>query len=343
LDVSISLKTDTLSEESRRAFRDGGTTLASAFGLAEEQIGLSPTKVRLVVADDFRDAVRENWGVTGDEPEFEPARLGGIVAAKNLPQDELYESVVIVFDAQACEVADDESGSKKLAHAFLLAHELTHPLLSRVRALSRVHAATDADGEISPRGIARVIADEYRADRFADLIISRLLRATVNGADKPATQWLLVGEPYTAWAASVLEQTYPQWPDLVDSYRLRRLSLVEMWDRLRSNLGQVLTTLTHVQALMDSHDDVNGEAPRDVLPSMVVSHRGADLYLLPCQRVFEVLRQQPLITAPDNAFALEGELLREADDVFRQVWASLGLKVSPQAGGVYIDVRAPRR
>ena len=316
----------------------GSTTLAaetvanleadarSAFALLEalrERARIPDSDIVLIIADDLAASVRENMRVQREEGPFSPERVGGMVAAKNLPQSEDNSSVVIVFDATYWRVEADNQGSARVRQIFLLTHELSHVMLDRAR-----HSSRALDGVVFPsftghevaRSLVRILADEYRADTLADLYLRQLASAEIDGEMRRVGVWEVFGADYVAAASASIAQAHPLWPDVVQNYREAKVDLSTMWGELVSNMEQTLTSLVHAQAAADGADGslLVNEDPVRSMPS-------ARLYLQPITSLFELLRQQPVLPNLDETKALDARLVEVGEGALIDVWRALGL------------------
>src|SRR5262249_38973549 len=137
-------------------------------------------------ADDFVAAVKAYTRPFGDsEGEgFTTERVGGVVVAKNLAQAADESRIAIVFSAALW------ASQGEASRFAIVAHEIAHSLMSRVRQLSGA-----LDGVLFPsltltevaRSSARIDWDEFRAEAMADEFLRAMATAdTEGGESRPA-------------------------------------------------------------------------------------------------------------------------------------------------------------
>lgn len=113
-------------------YDDAVDLLAKVLSAVLQRAGCPPITVEIVWApfDEFASAVQEAMDASGStSPRFTTERLGGQVVGKNIPQDDDHARVTIVMIAPV-------AGPVSAQVVFLLAHEMVHPVLNRLRAAS---------------------------------------------------------------------------------------------------------------------------------------------------------------------------------------------------------------
>jgi len=306
----------------------------------------TPERLEVILTADLEQTVRQRMRVRydeGDPSQFQANRFGlGQVVAKNLPQDDQYDHVIIVFDRDMWPDAGGDSAMQ--AQGFLLlAHELTHPLLQRTRIRSGV--AKDVvypswmPGEIA-RSMGRTLMDEYRADWMADVVLQAV--ASKGQGGEPLREWELDGAFQLDELRKAMLQAHEQIPQVVQDYRERRIDLMTMWPRVTLWTEYVLTAFVHVRAAADGMDP-----PVPVLQDSSFSELPfVRLYLSDVIVPFlAALRRGPLLPTPTEWVGLEPDVTRTAETLIREIWRRLGLTfVEPPTRGQYrINVGAPLR
>jgi hypothetical protein len=307
-------------------------------GLWEEN-AIPESEVRLVLSDDFTADVRRLIRpAAGGEPSFSPERVGGLAAAKNLPQVPDYSEVAIVFDARHWVGQGDQPEQARVQQISLIAHELAHPPLERVLHVSGAiqEPSPTAGGTEMLRNAARVIVNEYRADRVADVVMREL--ATTDGGAKAGT-WEAFGSRDCATLLEALTAAHPAWPDMVNAYRIRDLNLMRFLEKIFSAVGGTLVLLTHVQASADgAEQDLLGAADFEPLPAV-------RLYIAEPWDVFmNELRGHRMLPRPDETIVDDAALSRAGEELQREILSRLGLTIDDlDHGAYYVHVAEPLR
>jgi hypothetical protein len=132
MDISITFD-GAVPQESQPEFTSSAHLIAAVFGRLAGSLGIDHLDVECVLAEDFVRTVNSlmrGFG-EGDQQGFTTERIGGVVAAKNLPQVEDQSQVAIVFAPElwavqgesalvrvgACQCAVPEYGSAVLNSA----------------------------------------------------------------------------------------------------------------------------------------------------------------------------------------------------------------------------------
>lgn len=246
------VRAPSLQPDTRTWFRDSARLVFRIYADLRRRNEIPASSIVAVLADDFAAEVEHHQPFGG---RFDTARVGGsITVGKNLDQASDASAVVIVLDASFWR--DDDPASRMRA-LVILAHELAHPMLSRAS-----HAAGAMDGvelpSVTPRegarSGARIMADEYRADRLAEMVAGELGSIEVAGITRPHRTWITSESDYGDALATALAAAHPGWPDTVDRYRDHQITIEEMWGAIVQAVDQTLTLLFHAQALADAAD-----------------------------------------------------------------------------------------
>jgi hypothetical protein len=335
------VRAPSVSAESAAMFRSDARLVFGIYNHLRRNTGIPGTAITAILADDFAGEVNQHSPAFVTEP-FDPVRVGGEAAAKNLQQSDDASSVVIVFAARHwCAEVD---GIGRLSNLYVTAHELAHPMLTRA---SHVSGAMDGVElpSITPhegaRSGARIMAGEYRADILAEAILGSMGTAEVGGVTRGSNTWLFRGETYLAGLGDVLGAAHPSWPDTVDRYRDHEISLDEMWPSIARSLDQTLTMLIHGQAAADA-----AETGIDLL-------RVPEIAALPAVRLYLAdvlddfitsLRATPAVLPLKDAKAAEDAYTQVGAEMHLEIWKRLGIRPRdlprPQ---VYLDISAPLR
>lgn len=263
--------------------------------------------------------------------------------AKNIPMCDDSSRVTIVVNRNVLSTAADES---TVSSIFTLAHELTHPVINRMRAASGVLAGVPFPSRTPTecaRSITRIAIDEYWTDCFAGIVLGFFAHVDRDGERVPLHQGSVMGgvDGYRNQLAHVLESyIHPGWPDLVESYQEHRMSLDVMWGRVVRETDQVFTLLAHAQS---SEDGSQTGGP--FVDGTTSDNPGVRLYLAPAwKRVMGSLDSMPF-TLPLAEFAAADLAVTDAGEVaLMTMWETLGLTFDEHEDrSYYIHVTAPTR
>ena len=253
-------------------------------------VGVRLPSTRWLISGDFANDVMQELGSSG--PTFTTGRLGGDVAAKTL-RNRLGTGHVIALNGALLLNPHDRCGLAD--HVFLAAHELTHVLQQEVRRQSGVMEGVPVPSETirqSWRSVARIVGDEYRADRIAAAAVKQVASVSdSDGITRPAgiaDTWVL---NHLAGMEALALSLHPALPDLVQSYREWTIPLDALVRRLVIYTEQVATALAHWQATCDELDVVDSWALGDFDQGPATS-----LYLKPLwEPICRCLHEQSLI------------------------------------------------
>jgi hypothetical protein len=302
--------------------------------------GIPASSITAVLAGDFVAEVKRAMPLGTD---FTTERAGGsATVAKNLLQGDDGAEVVIVFDADLWRTPGDDID--RLFRATVIGHELAHPIQSRA-----AYASGAMDGvelpSVTPyegfRSASRILANEYRADRLAEIVVGAMATVDVAGATRPFPTWLFRDRSYLDGLVSLLAAAHPKWPDLVDRYRDREIPIEEMFYPLAAEIDQTLTLLMHSQALADAAD-ANVELL--ALPELA-SLPAVRLYLAePLEPFMSLVRSAPAIASLSETRKLEREFTRVGLAAHLEIYRRLGINPrDTRRPAIWIDVDGPLR
>jgi hypothetical protein len=301
-----------------------------------------PKRLELVIADDFGGTVdRRRKRVPGDTSVYDSRRPGGVVGAKNLPQDDANDHVVIVFSSQLWTDTSDLGIARRWA---LVAHELTHPVLARLRFAS---GAASSRSPWTPTEVCRfhgqTLMDEYRADRIASAITRVVSSVDADGTTRSASLWDLFGRIDAL--EDLLTAAYQRLPTLIEDYRGQPRTydeMMQLWSDVSRYSVQVLISYVNALAAADYADDrpaVLGDPRLRDLP-FVRAYLGDTLAPL-----VDSIRAGDAIPTIAEWRRLDDAVVAAADAFFREYWRRLGLTFVEQVGSQSYEIKiaAPTR
>lgn len=312
------------------------------------QLDVTDVHVTAVLADDFIGAVTraiaKSDSVSETRKPFTVERLaGGVVAAKNIPLRDDWSEVHVIFDASQVGIETAQTHAKSL---YVAAHEFTHALVGRLRHVAGCSVQRqDPTRHQTPFEAARLIMrqalDEWRADFIANVVLSKTVTVGTNESDRRGA-----GGPdveaggFIGQLGAVLDLVvHPGWPDIVWSYRTRKIDLMAMWNALLGQAEDTFIFLGHAQAEAEHYSAVSpfiGE---------VATHPGAALYLEPVwDELRDAVKDHTLLTGRDAFRDSEPQIVERAGDALIAMWGRLGLtfEVKPDQSFA-IWVRDPQR
>ncbi len=308
--------------------------------------GLPVMRATAVLTGDFAGAAREAvaLGPRADgSVGYSAERLGGKAVAKTIALTDDFSDVRILFDSAAWRARGPEDLG--LFGLYLVAHELTHAFVGRLRAESGafvgVHLPSKTPAECA-RSIARASAEEFLADIVAGTVLGVAASISVDGQSRPLRKSDLADGPggYASQLGLVLDDhVHPGWPDLVQRYRDHRLGLDVMWRRIVEDTDQVMTLIAHAEA----------EAAMDEAPGPMAGqysgHPGVALYLAPAWTAIRQAMQVTVLFPPPEEFrASEAQITNAGEDALLAMWGRLGLTSEVRAGREFaIWVSEPQR
>lgn len=295
--------------------------VAKVYDDLRQRGGFPECQVEVLLSDQFVDDVKKHMKplANSEEADFTPDRVGGVVVAKNLAQEDDHSRVLIVFDASLW------AGGATLENLLTIAHELAHPIIERAR-----HASGSLDGVPSPsttggevaRAMSRIMAGEYWADRLACAALRGLAAAKVIDLPDTESYWTVVEDRYRAQLYDVCQAAHPSWPDLVQSYRMGEIDLTTLWVTIAAAIDQTLTLLVHAQALADDAQgpDLLSTPELSSLPAVI-------LYLCHWAEYLRVVRDRPLCSSFERFESLDREIVMAGESVTMRIWRCLGLTI----------------
>lgn len=206
----------------------------------------------VIVAADFATAVDEARRVGGhDFGPFGASRLGGDVNGKTVPISADLASARVIIDANWW-TSQSTTDAKRVG---LLAHELFHPRLDRLRveAGSNEHLSTTvhtpADGA---RWSVRNAVDELRCDLAADSVLKQMFTVQTPRGIRPLPWGLLGAEDANTYLGATLDafdHFHDEWNSL-----LGRTLTGDQQSLVARQTGSLLTLLAHAEAEARSLD-----------------------------------------------------------------------------------------
>jgi hypothetical protein len=322
LEMTASVEGDDIEAAAKDDFTGLVRAVGPAFGKVAELSGIDQLAVECVLAADFIKAVeaRMRRFSEDDREGFTTERVGGVVAAKNLSQAEDDSKVAIVFDASMWAGIDGAARARKAA---IMAHEVAHPVMTRVRRISGA-----LEGVVFPsvtltevaRSNARIDWDEFRAEAIADLVLQGMTTVTEPDGESrslPLAEISLSG--YVEQAKTQLGTAYPAWADRVQTYREWKMTLDEMWFSTLRDLGEMRTLLAMTLGCLG----LDSNEPIDPAVSALPAYQ---LYFgEPWEAYIAAIRRLPIITTPTDHRDVEREILEAGEASFKQALHSLGL------------------
>lgn len=325
-------------------FQELFTTIAGTLAAVAEMLDLPAVQVTAVMTDDYRGEVERAWKASEaiDESEdgtYTVDRVGGIAVAKTIPMTNDRSRFRVVFDGTQLGPASDPAA--QAVSVLLIAHELTHPLVDRLRwasgAMDGVPMPSRTPFEVA-RSMVRVAVDEMWADAAANIVLSAMGTAIgQDGQTRPMNIVDAIGDHQRIAVGEVLDSViHPGWPDLVRSYQMRQIPLERLWSTIGTQTDQTVTMLAHVQA-----QAMATQRPGP-LEAEFAEHPGTRLYLGPMwKRILDTLGDGRLPVLSEFRDA-ELALLDEGEKAITDMWKRLGLTFDPKPGrAFYIHVTDP--
>lgn len=304
-----------------------------------KQVPVPPFDVTVVLTDDFIADVRR-FDTSGLNQTFSNERIGGVVAAKNLPQADDYSRVTIVF---ASDLWRADQGEIQLLQTTTVAHEFAHPLLGRARYASGVMKGVNVPAQTAAemfRASGRAAWDEYRADLLAYSLVAKVASKTVDGVTSEVEVADIAVPSYVAGLVNVLDSIHPAWPQIVQDYREWRLDTPSLWMAIAPKVDQLLTWLAHVEATTTA-----AGISRIVDSDELGDHSAMRLYVRDHWTTFaNVMRRFTVLPALHDLPPAEVAVMDAGEAAFRGILGQLGLRVFDRPdGSYYIHVVAPER
>jgi len=340
---TISVAASSVSEVGRKDFVNLATAVCQCVDDVRRTMGISEYDAELILTDDFLHTVR----TVGKDETYSGRRTVGQAVGICIPKDETYTQATLIFDAlswawKLAETSPKNTLGAQMVQVHLIAHELAHSLLGRIRSLGgvpKIDREAIATTSQLTHNITQTLVDEYRADRFADLVVRSVMQQVV-GIECALGSWDTVGAIYLPSLIETLGEAYPRWPDTVQRYREHKMGLEAMFQEVATSVKDSLLILMHTQALADA------AGQEELLEGESVSElRAVRLYLLRPWVVFmKVVRQAPIIPSVDAVGTDDTTLAIAGEKALREIWSALGLTLEdyPDAGYA-IWVKEPLR
>jgi hypothetical protein len=322
LELTSVVEGEGISDAAKEDFAAMVPAVGPTFGTVAELSGIDQLAVECVLAQDFVKAVESRMRRFGEDDgeAFTTERVGGFAIAKNLPQAEDDSRIAIVFDASMWAGIDGFARARKAA---IMAHEVAHPVMARVRRMSGA-----LDGVVFPsvtltevaRSNARIDWDEFRAEAIADMVLQAM--TTVDdpaGKPRPLPLAEISLSDYVEQAKMQLGAAYPAWADRVQTYREGRMTLDEMWFSTLRDLDQMRTLIAMTLGCL-------GVKSNEAIDPAVAALPAYQLYFgKPWERYIEAIRRLPIITTPKDHRDVEREVLEAGEASFKHALKVLGL------------------
>jgi hypothetical protein len=341
VDLNLTFEGDGLSGEAQHEFTLVAEAVFRIYRRLIEPLGVDHLEVECVLAEDFVAAVnaRAHGFGDADHPGFTADRVGGMVVAKNLAQEADESRVAIVFSA---DIWVRQYADRPMEKWALMAHEIAHPVMSRVRWLSgSLHGVpfpSHTPTEVMRTG-ARIDWDEFRAEALADVILQESVAMTHPNLDPQDVSLAKIAVPATLAQVRIeLTAVYPRWADRVQTYREGRLALTDLWIQTARELAQLRTLIARMTGGMGIDSD-------ELLPAAVTELPAYRLYFShPWEEFIKTLRESPLLTRVDEHRDVEERILAIAEQSFRAALAKLGLEAHDHPDRSFeINVNGPQR
>lgn len=327
----VAVDTPGLDAETAERFTEAARSAAAVFAGVAQNYGVELPDLRLIGTLDFQatvdDLLRQVHGP--GQPTYTTERLGGTAVGKNIALNVDHSKVAVVMFAGPWMPGAEARG---LAVGIsLLAHELAHSVLERLRVASgSLEGVTFPSTAPRPaaRSITRIAVDELRADRIADIVLSLSATKTVDGKGQPLhlSDQELFGSPYRDQLAELLvTRVYPGWRDSVNEYRNWGITLEELMRRLVSEADQMMTAIAHAQAeaLSTPEDGV-------LFVPTAAGEPGATWLMGPVwEAVMTVAAQHPFIPELAQFKAAELAILDVGERELFAMWERLGITFDP--------------
>ena len=296
---------------------------------------------RMVLTNDIASAVRRECPPSDEDPrDFTADRLAGTVSAKTLFPKADSEPYTIIESDEAWAQEGDDALARGLSS---LSHELGHCAIDCCRraSVSTPPAEDLTAGESAAREIAFDALDEYRADSIEDAILRVIGTAGEGDGAVPLGLHHLVGSGFTDKLRDVLSQeVYPGWPDRVQAYRERQVTLEDMWLGLGRSGWETFVLIAHAAAAARAAGD-----PDPTTAGEFADHPAVSLYLRrPWKCLLDIAESASPLCTPAALAKMDARASKEAVDALLNMWGELGLTFTLRRGGLqHIQVRAPVR
>lgn len=328
--LTITFEAPSVSSETLQEFDAAAKLCHQLFTKMAVEAGM-PKLIELILTDTFDETVCKKMRKKDYETNFSSERPFGHVAAKNLSQDDSHDHVIIVFNA--CDWSREMSctGNGKLFQLALVAHELAHPYLTRMRLASGA-AKGVAYPSVTPtetaRSLTRIIIDEYYADYLAALIVNTTCTKTTNGVSSPAHVWDVIGDTSLESLKRHISEAGKFFPNHVNRYRTRQIPLAEMWGQIQVATEHLFVMYIHARALADA----TGEALLILDSPEIKQLPFMQKYVTDSTFTFlERFRKHRPLLSVDSWREMEEDVVPAGELAFKGIWNRLGLKFEETA------------
>lgn len=251
--LSISLKASNVSPQGFHDFEKMAKVCHEYMVSFATEVGM-PKRIELILAENFDEVVSDILGKSDTASgRFSSARPHGCVVGKNIVKDDSWDHVVIVFNATFWDCTANSNSGNVLLQLGLIAHELAHPYIDRMRFRSgAVKVATTDALELNVRNLSRLIIDEYFADLIADAIVVIATRKPTDAGVTPVHMWDILGTNQIDTLRTYLTDNCAALPNYANEYRANKITFQVMWGEILSGIEQLFTIYIHARAFADA-------------------------------------------------------------------------------------------
>lgn len=254
---------------------------------------------------------------------YDPVRLAGsLVIAKTIPLNADASHSAIVFDASLWR----ESGGAavEVYRVGLVAHELGHTIIHRAAAEAGARrplpeAPTTDDIAVE---IGNAIADEYRADRLAEIVVGQVASIGEGEQAHPLRSWEDLGPGYVNLVRGNLETADDDWGAFVGRGARHDIEPSTAWILIAAQVQDTLIALIHAQAWAD-HADLGMDIV--TLPE-IASLPGTAYLAKPLVPFLAALRRLPIIAPVEDTSAVEAGLAEAGATMLHGILEVIGLR-----------------
>jgi hypothetical protein len=318
--IEVETPGTSLGETVAGEFRVLATNLAQLFDHLAEQAGIPTVAVTAILAADFRLEVESRHT---DGAGYDPARLGGgQVVAKTIPHGEDAARSDIIIDESYWGPTEDRLVQAR--RIGILAHEFAHTLLNRAGASAagrRNHPRRPTTDDIAFE-IGSAIADEYRADRLAEIAVGVMV-TTENGDEVlPFRTWDFFGEQYVTHVATILGAIGRDCSKIVDEGASGSVEPALAWMGVASIVQDALISVMHAQAFADNA----GVSPDVLARPEIAELPSAHYFSGPVSAFLGRLRNLPALVALADTAAVDKALEEAGAQMIHDILEPIGLR-----------------
>jgi hypothetical protein len=342
----VEVETEDLDPQIAEEFKATAESTAQVFVRFARAYGVELPHLLLIGTTNFQQRVdellRQRYGP--DQPDYTVERLGGQAVAKNIPLNQDHSRIAIVAGAEPWSTTEPAARAIGL---YLIAHELTHSVLERLRIASGALAGVTFPSQLPrqvARSITRISVDELRADTVASVVLGQCATKTVDGKTEPLqiTDAPLYGPTAhrTTLANLLVTRVYPGWPSAVNRYRIRGMTLSQLVKLLFEEADQMMTLLGHAEAEVQTTRDMP-----ELFISPAEGQPGATWLLGPVwEAVMTVAAKHASIPSLSDFRDAELAILEVGERELLSMWERLGVTFDePKPDGSYeVHVQWPQ-